>query len=90
MQVEEKEGAGMEEIKIHELKILPKYYQAVLECRKNFEVRKNDRDFKIGDELYLKEWDGEKYTGRSIYRTITYILKDSNYVKDDYVILSIK
>lgn len=49
---------------VHELKTLPEYFQAVKEKRKPFEVRKNDRNFKVGDSLYLREWTGEEYTGR--------------------------
>ena len=46
--------------KIHELKILPEYYNAVRCGDKRFEIRKNDRGFHRGDILRLKEWDGEK------------------------------
>ena len=40
---------------IHELKIWPKYYEEVSMGHKTFEIRKNDRDFKKGDTLILKE-----------------------------------
>lgn len=37
---------------IHELKTLPEYFELVRKGIKNFEVRKNDRDFKVGDMLF--------------------------------------
>lgn len=77
--------------KVHELKILPEYFVAVLEGKKTFELRKNDRDYKVGDTLKLKEFDGEKYTQNVTYRTIAYIFKGGQYGLDnDYVILGIK
>ncbi len=39
----------------HELKIQPKYFNAVLMGTKNFEIRKNDRDYHVGDRLWLRE-----------------------------------
>jgi len=37
---------------VHELKILPAYFEAVCEGRKNFEIRNNsDRGFNAGDAL---------------------------------------
>lgn len=76
---------------IHELKIMPQYYRAVLERRKTFEVRKNDRNFQVGDSVYLREYDPfiEEYTGRIWYGDITYILNDPLYCKRGYVIMSI-
>ena len=44
-------------MKVHELKILPEYYKAQKAGKKNFEIRKNDRDYKVGDKLVLKEYD---------------------------------
>lgn len=53
-------------MKIHELKVLKKYFKAIFEEDKGFEVRYNDRNYKKGDELILKEWDDKKnrYTGK--------------------------
>lgn len=42
--------------KIHELKIWPPYYREVVNGVKTFEVRKYDRDFRVGDILILKEY----------------------------------
>ncbi len=60
----------------HELKTWPDYFQAIIENRKHFEYRRNDRNFKVGDELFLREWNNieEKYTGRTVLVRITYIL----------------
>ena len=60
---------------IFENDILTQYYEEVLLGNKNFELRR-DFDQKAGDFLLLKEFDGEKLTGRkSIYR-ITYVLRN--------------
>lgn len=77
---------------IHALKTLPEYFEAVWENKKTFELRENDRDFKVGDYLALNEWDGEKYTGRTTLVEVIYIL-DPNEVMTcagGYVIMGIK
>jgi len=42
---------------------------------KTFEIRKNDRDYRVGDKLTLREWhpDTEQYSGRHVYRVVTYV-----------------
>jgi len=64
----------------HELKTWPDFYAKVRSGEKPFEVRKNDRDFKVGDVLHLHEWSPEKgYSGNSMQIEITYILNDSKW-----------
>lgn len=78
---------------IHELKIWPQYYSAVVEHRKTFEVRKNDRPFVVGDGICLREYDPfveGGYTGRMWYGNITYILNDPLYCKKGFIIMSIE
>ena len=62
---------------IHELKTWKEYFVAVFRADKTFELRKNDRDFCVGHELLLKEYDNEKqeYTGRILHRRISYIIR---------------
>lgn len=75
----------------HELKILPEYYEPVAIYQKQFEIRKNDRNYKVGDRLVLKEWDGEKFTGREVVRYVNYILYDwQSGLKDGYCIMNLK
>ena len=61
------------------MKILPEYFEAVSDGFKRAEVRYNDRDFKIGDIYSLCEWDGEKFTGRSITIRITHVLHGAGF-----------
>ena len=54
------------ERKIHELKLAKMYYADVASGKKRFELRKNDRGFKVGDGLRLKEYTNGEETGRYI------------------------
>lgn len=63
--------------KIIEKKILPNYFKAVIHDEKRFEIRKDEDNLQIGNTVILKEWDGEKYTGRETSRNITYILRNA-------------
>lgn len=85
---------------VHELKTDPVVFQAVSEGSKSWEIRKDDRNFKVGDELWLKETvhTGEEmengapleYTGRILARKVTYILHGPVYgLADRWCIMSI-
>lgn len=75
---------------IHALKTKPKYFEELVAGVKKFEVRKNDRPYKIGDYVALNEWNGEQYTGKCILQKIVYILSDSEYCKEGYVVLGVE
>lgn len=61
---------------MHCLKTWPAFFAAVVSGEKPFEVRKADRDFRVGDVLVLQEWNPEieQYTGAMIAKKVTYIL----------------
>ena len=74
---------------VHEVKILPIYFEPVLKGIKTFEIRKNDRGYHVGDSILLKEWEGDHYSGREALFDITYLLENYEAIPKDYVIMSI-
>lgn len=75
---------------IHELKLQQPFFDDVFYNRKEFEVRRDDRDFKVGDRLKLLEFP---FGGRQKYvlKDIKYILKGGQFgVEKGYVILGLK
>lgn len=76
--------------KIHEIKIAHEYYDDVAAGRKKFELRKNDRNYKINDSLKMTEYKAGKPTGREINATITYMLEDYTGLEEGYCILGIE
>lgn len=76
---------------IHELKTLPKYFDPIISGNKTFEIREFDRPYKVGDYLYLREWEAGIYSGRETIKQINYLLTDiEKYgLIEGYVILNI-
>lgn len=78
---------------IHELKTWIEFFDAVYWGDKTFEVRKNDRNFKEGDILILKEFDSKinKYTGRETVRHVSYVLQGGSFgIEKGFVVLGLK
>ena len=75
----------------HQLKTIQPFFNDLSGVRKNFEIRKNDRNFQEGDVLILAEYDGKHFTGISLKASITYILKDCEEfgLKEGFVILGL-
>lgn len=78
-------------MKTHKLKTWPPFFDAIEKGEKNFELRKNDRDFKVGDKLELQEWSEGCYSGRVITAWISYILSDPAFgTQPGYAVLALQ
>ena len=81
------------EILVHELKTWPTYFNESASGNKPFEIRKHDRDFRVGDILWLREWDPAtaSYSGRELHRQIMYMTeRDNPWVKEGFVVLGLR
>jgi len=86
----------------HELKTDSKMFDDVVAGKKNFEIRFNDRGYRIGDELILRKTkytgiemkeDGKplEYVGSPLHVYVTYILAGGIYgLVGSWVIMSIE
>lgn len=74
---------------LHEVKIASSYYVDIISGKKKFELRKNDRGYKVGDGLKMLEFADGKYTGRTIDADIIYMLDDYTGLEEGYCILGI-
>lgn len=61
----------------HALKTWPAEFQAIIEGRKRFEWRRDDRGYEVGDMLRLLEWDPlyDAFTGSWAMVQVTYVLR---------------
>lgn len=75
---------------VHDLKIWPEFYEAILDNKKTFEIRRNDRNFAVGDRVILREFDpkNEFFTGRSFHAPINYLIKECAGLNKGYCIFS--
>lgn len=75
----------------HELKIFPEFFAAVCAGVKRAELRKNDRDYRVGDTLHLMETPRGSchQTGEFINVKITHIADVGEWMPG-YVLLSVE
>lgn len=80
----------------HELKIWPVPFAGLRSGLKRCEFRKDDRGFKMGDRLYLREWIPSTevatpgtYTGHALRATISWIDRDGFGIPAGHAVLSI-
>lgn len=81
---------------IHRLKAWPEFFEPLRTEEKTFEIRKNDRGYKVGDVLIISEFDPSKpdpemaYTGRTVTRLVTYVTSFPDGLRDGYVCLGLR
>lgn len=77
---------------IHKLKIETQYFKQVISGEKTFEIRFNDRNYAVGDLLFLREYFSEtgRFSGSVAFVSVTSICDDIRFVKPGYVVMSIK
>ncbi len=83
----------------HELKTIGRYFDAVADGSKTFEVRKNDRAFQTGDTITLVRLDdngcytmgeGGRFTTVKITKRITYLLQGGQFgIEPGYCVLGL-
>lgn len=61
-------------------KVLPDYFQDIVDGKKKYELRLNDFDIEVDDILVLEEWTSadkgnRRPTGRTIAKKVTYLRK---------------
>ena len=79
----------------HRLKTIQPYFDDVKNGIKKFELRKNDRNYEVGDTLILEEWLDtgnvltSYYSGQVIRKNVIYVLKNRPQfgLQTDYCIL---
>lgn len=78
-------------MKIHNLKIFPKYLDEILLGLKKVEIRKNDRNYEERDLLILSAWCPlkQEFLGVEAVRKIDYIISGVPGLEEGYVILQI-
>ena len=75
---------------VHELKILPEYAALALQGYKPWELRLNDRDYKVGDKIIFTAEDHQQKEITIFERLITYVFQGGQYGLDkDHVILTL-
>jgi hypothetical protein len=75
----------------HDLKTWPEYFQPIADGSKTFEVRRDDRGFKVGDFLLLREWSHDDgYSGRTRLRQVSYLPRDFPGLSDGWVCMGLQ
>ena len=74
----------------HRLKLAKMFFNAVDTGKKSFELRKNDRNYQIGDILELHEMSDGEETGRVTEKQVIYILEGFKGLEEGYCILGLE
>ena len=78
--------------KVHVLKCHTYNFKAVASGAMSFQIRLNDRNYKEGDCIFLKEifTTSNLETGNTIAARITHMISEDGGLQDNYVLLNIE
>ena len=65
-------------------------YKAIKNSKEKFEIRKADKDYRVGDVFIYCEFDNMEFTNREWKRRVTCVTHEKEGLKEGYVILSIE
>ena len=78
---------------IHELKVKPKQWPYYKNGDKPFSVRKNDRNYAVGDICIFKLWEDDRFIlNEVVVKKISYVLSDydTTMIKNGNCVLGLK
>jgi len=77
---------------IHKLKCIAPFFQAAWDRKKRFEIRINDRKYKVDDIVILREYfpATRTYSGREIEFAIEYLIEGTNCLRQGWCAFSIQ
>lgn len=77
--------------RVHDLKIWPEFLEPIIDGTKRVELRRNDRDYRAGDQLILREFHVGQLTGRAIRVDVTHVHQGGSFgLHHDFAALSIE
>lgn len=76
--------------KVHQIKLAAMFFDDVASGRKSFEIRKNDRGYKVGDILEMMEFKSGKETGRMVRVKVTYMMEEYTGIEEGYCVMGIE
>ena len=78
----------------HDLKLHKRWFNDVANGIKTFEIRKDDRGYKVGDSLILREWEEIiGYSSFAVLAEVTYIIRHKDFsagINEGYCVMGIK
>jgi len=78
----------------HELKCWPEFFRPMKLGVKRFDIRKDDRGFKVGDMVVQLEWDPKtgKHTGARLEFKVIYLLRHEDFegIAPGYVVMGLQ
>jgi len=85
-------GDGERDSKIHIVKCWIQFKDDIISGKKKFEVRVNDRDYRVGDILIQQFWDNDlkRYVGGQVEQKIDYVLSGGQFgIEPNTVVMSV-